>query len=1346
MHDYQLERLNTRSFEQLVQAIGLEIIGPQLMIFGDGPDGGREATFDSTSKYPATKKKWNGFGIVQAKFRQQPDSEAKKNADWAIQCMKEEFAKLKPRPKRKKSGSFNERVCPEYYIFATNLALSPVAQRGGKDRVRTLFDGFKKSHGLKDYAIWDGDQIRRFLDGLPGIRTTYTAWLLPGDVLAEMVKVLQLEKTDFLSTIRRFLESELLDDQFARLGQGGYTDAKNIPLCAVFVDLPVDLSGDARMSREAIPSCPQSREAVEESDDDRDSDRRTPDTFLRLLFEEGRQILKPSAMNRQVPRQGAGRAQAGHVVLVGGPGQGKTTVGQFACQLLRAALLRATGGPFSPEVSQALERIEQMSQGLPVVYARRYPLRVDLKHLAACLAATGEEGVKGLFDYLVKRIASRTNSSLRSDDFRRWLGAYPWVLVLDGLDEVPASSNRQQVMQAIRDFVSVEAHGANADLLVLATTRPQGYSEEFDPSLYHHLSLAPLSSDYALDYGLRLARARHPGQPTRIEELTASLRRATTNPATVRLMQSPLQVTIMLALIEGGGEPPEQRWKLFHDYYDVIYRREKERGTSFSAILGRYEPDIHWIHRRAGWLLQQRNAGAGQTDARLTHDEFEQIVDKRLQSSGHDDTAKRSDLVKVIRSAATDRLVLLVGNTEKAIGFEIRSLQEFMAAEHFFDGGEVCVQKTLHVVAPDPYWRNVFLFASGRIFFERQELIDSVVAVCGEMNDDPNDPAQRTILSGSRLALALLKDGAARNQPASIRVIARCAARGFDACDSENVHAFCEAFSGEAEEVWKEELVRRLSTSCPNSLCHNWLICLRLIAMGKSWANELLLRFFPWKSAVAQQIFYQCSDLGDVPIVFWDEYVRNAFNQPPSLLSQLRLSRSMDKLPKTLVNGFIGQFLPLFDFGSQQEWKLVFGDKPTGLAFRIHGRESLTHWAGFEYPADVPHGCHPEWHVFQAISVFARNPAKASLGKLLIAISQITPDAKACESRWCYPWQVAECVASRMDGNSWHEIISSVENGCMGTEKDWTRWDEQNRKEIRLSHFCGQNSLSSSDGSQGPVLKNAGWSFSADVIQVCLFANALSDALVQWPELRNQQRLVDLCCFGLCEHGLGSTVTGQQAIARFLTTCLAQKVTITTPALAAVILGSFSVADKRSLLAKAGDCSIKRGWLAEWEKRSTEANRIVAASLQELLMSDECWNVLRALSFLPPLDALQNIPELILQQLRSKGDGYSKAAACLKINSLQWKDCDAAKVAEDELALKKDYPDHLNTLFDFIETTGKSGSHLEAFLFELITKECADLTTKVRERATGLIVKLVERRPAISTLPDPAVRLRATLP
>ena len=46
MADYNLTGLSSRSFEQMIQALSCNIIGPGVVIFGDGPDGGREATFE----------------------------------------------------------------------------------------------------------------------------------------------------------------------------------------------------------------------------------------------------------------------------------------------------------------------------------------------------------------------------------------------------------------------------------------------------------------------------------------------------------------------------------------------------------------------------------------------------------------------------------------------------------------------------------------------------------------------------------------------------------------------------------------------------------------------------------------------------------------------------------------------------------------------------------------------------------------------------------------------------------------------------------------------------------------------------------------------------------------------------------------------------------------------------------------------------------------------------------------------------------------------------------------------------------------------------------------------------
>src|SRR5271166_6526562 len=147
-------------------------------------------------------------------------------------------------------------------------------------------------------------------------------------------------------------------------------------------------------------------------------------------------------------------------------------------------------------------------------------------------------------------------------------------------------------------------------------------------------------------------------------------------------------------------------------------------------------------------------------------------------------------------------------------------------------------------------------------------------------NDDhPDDPAQRAIFAGSRLALAILKDGAARNQPASIRVLARCAARALDAWDEEAATAFGETFSGEAEEVWKEELSRRLNTSGPIFPHHNWLLCLQLVGMNKPWAHALMTRWFPWKGKDSHEFIVQAAPASNrLPEAFWQEMTRDIYS------------------------------------------------------------------------------------------------------------------------------------------------------------------------------------------------------------------------------------------------------------------------------------------------------------------------------------------------------------------------------------------------------------------------------------------------------------------------------------
>jgi hypothetical protein len=71
---YDLTGLGELEFEDLTQALALRVLGPGVQVFGDGPDGGREATFEGRLRYPDPDPDgpWDGYGVLQAKFKHQP--------------------------------------------------------------------------------------------------------------------------------------------------------------------------------------------------------------------------------------------------------------------------------------------------------------------------------------------------------------------------------------------------------------------------------------------------------------------------------------------------------------------------------------------------------------------------------------------------------------------------------------------------------------------------------------------------------------------------------------------------------------------------------------------------------------------------------------------------------------------------------------------------------------------------------------------------------------------------------------------------------------------------------------------------------------------------------------------------------------------------------------------------------------------------------------------------------------------------------------------------------------------------------------------------------------------------
>src|SRR5206468_9829961 len=104
-----------------------------------------------------------------------------------------------------------------------------------------------------------------------------------------------------------------------------------------------------------------------------------------------------------------------------------------------------------PESQPILQTIQEQwaDDALAKPDARRIPFRVVLSEFARDLA---DGRTTGLMPYLTWLFSRKASSELTTAQFEALLNSYPSILILDGLDEVPASTNREDVLAAIRDF------------------------------------------------------------------------------------------------------------------------------------------------------------------------------------------------------------------------------------------------------------------------------------------------------------------------------------------------------------------------------------------------------------------------------------------------------------------------------------------------------------------------------------------------------------------------------------------------------------------------------------------------------------------------------------------------------------------------------------------------------------------------------------------------------------------------------------------------------------------------------------------------------------------------------
>lgn len=722
MGDYDLTRLGSTEFQHLTQALALKLLGGEVGVFGAGRDGGRDMTVDGPVP-TGSGTMWTGYTVVQVKHRQRPGDPGS-NATWLRNEIRKELdAWTSKDPKRKGRR-------PENLLFITNVVLSAVPG-SGVDHVLTIFDGYRDTLPLGNYGVWHYDHVCRLLDDAPGIRTTYSGLITPGDVFEQMREVLGVDTGDLGEILRIHAAMELQAEQWVRLGEAGSKMNDKLPLGRVAIDL--------RATQNRVDDEPQV-------------------WVLRHVVEVGDQVHRRSV-----------RQQEPHMVLVGGPGQGKTTLAQMLCQIYRLALLD-DASTFGEQVAAAVTtmRAHLESLGVPTPASRRWPLRVELSKYADQLAGDSE---LTLLRYVAERIAHRSNRPMTPARLQTWLRQWPWLLVLDGFDEVASPQVRDTLVERVQDLL-VDVAANDADMLIVATTRPQGYAGEFTADHYAHLTLTDLERSEAIGYARRLAEVRHGDDPEMKQNVIERIDEAADEELTARLMRTPLQVTIMSLLLEGRPRVPQDRHGLFDAYYETVYSRETGKVTSAGSFLDQHKKTIDALHARVGLLLQVQADTGATTDTVLPQDTLRDLARARLVQGGFE--AESADyLVDRIVKAATDRLVLLVPKGDGDIGFEVRSLQEFMAARAIVAGSEPEVLQRLRVIATSAHWRNTWLLAAGQVGAQREWMVQQLVQLLSSLDSDSFLNMQ--LVPSASLAAALLDDGFARNAPALERQLLRLA-------------------------------------------------------------------------------------------------------------------------------------------------------------------------------------------------------------------------------------------------------------------------------------------------------------------------------------------------------------------------------------------------------------------------------------------------------------------------------------------------------------------------------------------------------------------------------------------
>lgn len=690
--DHPYENLDPERFQQFCQALIAKDYPNIQCIPVAQPDGGR----DSLSYLGNNDK----YILFQVKFVR-----TQKYNEHPIEWLKEILTKELPKVNKQVLKGAKE------YIIITNQKGTAHPNSGTIQKANELL---KKYVPIPAYCMWR-DELNIKLDNAWGIKWVYPELMSGVDFIHLLVE--QNKSADNnrrAKAIHAFVQEQFQSEEQLKFKQ---IELQN-NLMELFVDVPISFTQRSTLHetqnslnllfRDIEYDCLISSEFSNSGNVRKPLHYNSNFVQPSFLFEKegstfgAATMLLHHALQKIVP----------YAVIEGAPGQGKSTITQYVCQVHRLRLLNK---------KEEILKLPKMHRESPV----RLPIKLDIRDLSVWLAGKNpflpekpnelpENWIKSLESFLAALISFHSGGqNFTVDDFVAILSDTPVILVFDGLDEVADINTRQDVVSQIVNGVK-RLQSNSGDVQVVITSRPTAFvsSPSFPSDEFIHFHLEALTKPLITEYATKWLIAKRCNAKESID-IHRILSEKLDQPHLRDLARNPMQLAILLSLIHTRGSSlPDKRTALYDSYMETFFSRETEK----SAIVREYRDLLINIHRYLAWVLHTQ-AEAGNTSGSVTADGLLKLVQEYLVAEGYE-----SSIAKQLFTGMVERVVALVSRVQGTYEFEVQPLREYFAARYLYDtapysppGNEKKGTKPdrFDAMVRNFYWLNVTRFYAG---------------------------------------------------------------------------------------------------------------------------------------------------------------------------------------------------------------------------------------------------------------------------------------------------------------------------------------------------------------------------------------------------------------------------------------------------------------------------------------------------------------------------------------------------------------------------------------------------------------------------------------------------------